>query len=158
MWFKNVLLCLGLALAALGAQAQTPAPNRAPAAAAATIGYVKTVKGEAFVDSGGQAVRAVAGTPLKVSDTIRTGADGAVGITLKDNTVMSFGPSTRFTLEEYLFAPAKGDLKLGGRLASGSLHYVSGLIAKAKPEAVNVKTPTGTIGVRGTRFVAVVAP
>ena len=154
MWIKSVLLCVGVAFAALSAQAQT----RAPAGAAEPIGFVKTVKGEAFVDSGGQAVKAVQGTPLKVSDVIRTGASGSVGITLKDNTVMSFGPSTRFTLEEYLFAPAKGDLKLGGRLASGSLHYVSGLIAKAKPEAVSVKTPTGTIGVRGTRFVVVVSP
>lgn len=154
MWIKNVLLLLGVALAAMGAQAQTSAP----AAGAAVIGYVKTVKGDAFVDSGGQATKAVQGTPLKVGDVVRTGANGSAGITLKDNTVMSFGPSTRFTLEEYLFAPAKGDLKLGGRLASGSLHYVSGLIAKAKPEAVSVKTPTGTIGVRGTRFVAVVTP
>lgn len=154
MWIRRVLWMLGAALAVLGAQAQT----RPPAGAAEAIGFVKTVKGEAFVDSGGQSVRAAVGAPLKVSDTIRTGADGAVGITLKDNTVMSFGPSTRFTLEDYLFAPAKGDLKLGGRLASGSLHYVSGLIAKAKPEAVSVKTPTGTIGVRGTRFVVVVSP
>lgn len=153
MWCKQLLMCLWVALATLGAQAQSPAP-----AAAGAIGYVKSVKGEAFVDSGGKAVRAQVGTALKVGDVIRTGADGAAGITLKDNTVMSFGPSTRFTLEEYLFAPAKGDLKLGGRLASGSLHYVSGLIAKARPEAVSVKTPTGTIGVRGTRFVAVVAP
>lgn len=154
MWFKSVLLFVGVALASWGAQAQTPSS----AGAGAAIGYVKTVKGEAFVDSGGQAIKAVEGTPLKVSDAIRTGASGSVGITLKDNTVMSFGPSTRFTLEEYLFAPAKGDLKLGGRLASGSLHYVSGLIAKARPEAVAVRTPTGTIGVRGTRFVVVVAP
>jgi len=155
MWLKKMFVLACVALVSLGAQAQQ---NRAPASAGAAIGYVKTVKGEAFVESGGQAIKAAEGTPLKVSDTIRTGADGAVGITLKDNTVMSFGPSTRFTLEEYLFAPAKGDLKLGGRLASGSLHYVSGLIAKAKPEAVNLKTPTGTIGVRGTRFVVVVAP
>ncbi|HEX5388267.1 MAG TPA: FecR family protein [Burkholderiaceae bacterium] len=155
MWLKRMFVLACVALVSLGAQAQQ---NRAPAAAGAAIGYVKTAKGEAFVESGGQAIKAVEGTPLKVSDVIRTGADGAVGITLKDNTVMSFGPSTRFTLEEYLFAPAKGDLKLGGRLASGSLHYVSGLIAKAKPEAVNLKTPTGTIGVRGTRFVVVVAP
>ncbi|MFC7410180.1 FecR family protein [Hydrogenophaga atypica] len=153
MWNKKLSLLLGASLLAWGAHAQ----NRAPATVGA-IGFVKTAKGESFVDSGGQAVRAAEGTPLKVGDVVRTGADGAVGLTLKDNTVMSFGPSTRFTLEEYLFAPAKGDLKLGGRLTSGSLHYVSGLIAKARPEAVAVKTPTGTIGVRGTRFVVVVAP
>ena len=94
MWIKNVLLCVGVALAALGAQAQTKAPA-AGAAAAAVIGYVKTVKGEAFVDSGGQAIKAVEGTPLKVGDVVRTGANGSAGITLKDNTVMSFGPSTQ---------------------------------------------------------------
>jgi hypothetical protein len=33
---------------------------------------------------------------------------------------------------------------------------VSGVIAKLKPEAVTVKTPTGIIGVRGTQFVALV--
>ena len=31
--------------------------------------------------------------------------------------------------------------------------YVSGVITKLKPEAVKVKTPTGTIGVRGIKFV-----
>jgi len=143
-------LAAALVAASLCARAQTAADQ--------AIGYVKTVSGEAYVVSGGTSVRAQPGTPLKVRDTLRTAANASMGITLKDNTVMSFGPSTQFVLEDYLFAPAKGDVRLGGRLASGSLHYVSGLIAKTRPEAVSVKTPTGTIGVRGTRFVAVVAP
>ena len=33
------------------------------------------------------------------------------------------------------------------------MNYVSGVIAKLQPDAVSVKTPTGTIGVRGTQFV-----
>jgi hypothetical protein len=66
---------------------------------------------------------------------------------------MSFGPSTEFTIEDYLFAPTKGGLKLGGRIVGGTLNYVSGTIAKLKPDAVMLKTPTGTIGVRGTHFV-----
>jgi hypothetical protein len=45
-------------------------------------------------------------------------------------------------------------LKLSTRLSRGSLNYVSGVIAKLKPTAVTVKTPTGIIGVRGTQFVA----
>ena len=145
---KQVWMASVLAVACWSAMAQDQA----------AIGYVKTVSGEATVVTDGKSVPAKPGTPLKVRDTIRTGAGGSMGITLKDNTVMSFGPSTQFVLEEYLFAPAKGDAKLGVRLASGSLHYVSGLIAKTKPDAVTVKTPTGTIGARGTRFVAVVTP
>ena len=67
---------------------------------------------------------------------------------------MSFGPDTELTVDEYLYAPAQGQLQLTTKLARGSLNYVSGVIAKLKPEAVQVKTPTGIIGVRGTQFVA----
>ena len=67
---------------------------------------------------------------------------------------MAFGPDTELMVDEYLYAPAQGQLKLGTRLTKGSLNYVSGVIAKLKPDAVTVKTPTGIIGVRGTQFVA----
>ena len=119
-------------------------------------GYVKNVAGQASIVSGGRTVAATPGTALAAGDTVRTGADGSLGITLRDNTMLSFGPSTAFTLEEYLFAPAKGDLKLSGRIATGTLHYISGAIARLKAEAVEIKTPGGIIGVRGTRFAAVV--
>jgi hypothetical protein len=56
-------------------------------------------------------------------------------------------------VEEYLFAPSQGKLKLGSKLTKGTLNYISGSIAKLKPDAVSVGTPTGTIGVRGTHFV-----
>ena len=128
----------------------------AACAAAETVGHIKTVSGEANVVSGSSTTAARPGAPLALGDTIHTGSTGTVGVTLKDNTMMSFGPSTRFTLEEFLFAPAKGDLLLGGSIAAGTLHYVSGAIAKLKPEAVKIKTPSGVIGVRGTRFVVVV--
>ena len=48
----------------------------------------------------------------------------------------------------------KGELKLSTQLTRGTLNYISGVIAKLKPTAVTVKTPTGIIGVRGTQFVA----
>ena len=119
-------------------------------------GYIKTMTGEASVRSSGKTLTARPGMPVAAGDVITTGAASSLGITLRDNTLMSFGPSTSFALEDYLFAPAKGDVKLGGRIATGTLQYVSGSIAHLKPEAVEIKTPTGIIGVRGTRFVVVV--
>jgi hypothetical protein len=77
-------------------------------------------------------------------------------VTFKDNTVMSFGPDTELTVDEYLYAPAKGQLGISARLDKGTLTYISGVIAKLKPEAVSVKTPAGIIGVRGTSFMAMV--
>jgi hypothetical protein len=119
-----------------------------------TIGFVKIVKGEATVITAENIVKAQPGTPLHLGSILKTGKDGNLGVTFKDNTVMSFGPDTEVTIDEYLYAPAKGDLKLVVSMAKGSLHYISGVIAKLKPGAVAIKTPTGIIGVRGTRFLA----
>lgn len=138
----TVLGCSLLALAPL-APAQTE-----------PIGYVKTVTGEAWVSSAGQRVRAEPGTAVMLGCQLKTHAQASLGVTFKDNTVMSFGPDTELTVDEYLYAPAQGQLKLGTSLLRGSLNYVSGVIARLKPDAVNIKTPSGIIGVRGTQFVA----
>lgn len=140
------LLALLAAVAALAA-----APARAEPA-----GYIKNVTGEASVTSGARTQPAAPGMALAAGDTLRTGADGSLGVVLKDNTVLSFGPQTNFTLDDYRFEPAQGLLKLGASIGRGSLHYVSGTIAKLRPQAVEINTPTGVIGVRGTRFVVVV--
>ena len=141
--FLNAGMILILASAPLLAQAQAEA-----------VGFVKTVSGDAWVITAGQRVKAQAQTSVFLGSQLKTGKSASLGVTFKDNTLMSFGPDTELTVDEYLFAPAQGQLKLGARLDKGSLNYVSGVIAKLKPDAVSVKTPTGTIGVRGTQFLA----
>ena len=120
----------------------------------AAIGYVKTVEGDATVLVAGTAQKAQPGTPLQIGNVLKTGRPGTMGVTFKDDTIMSIGPDTEISVDEYLYSPSKGNLKLGAAMAKGSLNYVSGVIAKLKPEAVEIKTPTGTIGVRGTHFLA----
>jgi hypothetical protein len=116
------------------------------------LGYAKTVTGNASVTRAGTATKIQPGTPIRMGDTLKTSAGSSLGITFKDNTVMSFGPDTEVTVDEYLYDPGKGDLKLNASVSKGTLEYFSGVIAKLKPQAVAVKTPTGTIGVRGTHF------
>ena len=124
----------------------------------AVIGFVKTVAGEASVINAGKIIKAQVGTPIKTGDVLKTGAKGSLGVTFKDNTVMSFGPDTELTVDEYLYAPGKGDLKLQASMAKGTLQVVSGVIAKLKPDSVALKTPAGIIGVRGTHFAVKVEP
>ena len=116
------------------------------------LGFVKLVEGEASVISADNTIQAQVGTPIYLGNRIKTGENGRLGVTFKDNTVMSFGPETEIVVDEYLFDPAEGQLKLAVNMLKGTLHYISGVIAKLKPEAVSVKTPAGIIGVRGTRF------
>lgn len=123
----------------------------------AVVGYVKTVAGDASVVVAGKANRAEPGTPLQRGDLLKTGKPGSIGVTLKDNTILSIGPDTELVVDDYLYAPAEGQLKLGASMRRGSLNYVSGMIAKLKPESVGIRTPTGNIGVRGTHFVVLVA-
>ena len=116
------------------------------------IGFVKTVSGMAAVISNGKGFKAEPGTPLYLNSTLKTGSKSALGITFKDNTVMSFGSNTEVVVDEFLYSPGKDQLALGAKVNKGTMEYVSGVVAKLKPEAVSIKTPTGTIGVRGTHF------
>ena len=139
---RIMILALSLALSGAAWADETP------------IGYVKNVTGEASVTTANNQRKAEVGTPIHQGSVLRTGAQSSMGVTFKDETLMSFGPETELTVDEYLYAPAQGKLKLGSRLVKGTLNYVSGVIARLRPEAVSVDTPTGTIGVRGTQFVA----
>ena len=125
----------------------------------APIGLIKTATGQSFVVTQSKQVKAQVGTPVFLGSVLKTGSSSTLGVTFKDETIMSFGPDTELTVDEYLYAPNQGKLKLGSKLAKGSMNYISGAIAKLQPDAVSVKTPTGTIGVRGTHFaVKVEAP
>ena len=135
--------CLILSFLLSGAAVATEVP----------VGFVKTVSGEAYVTTAGNRQKAALGTAVFQGSELRTAAKSSLGVTFQDETVMSVGPETTLKVDEYLFAPREGKLKLGTRLAKGTLNYVSGSIAKLKPDAVSVTTPTGTIGVRGTQFV-----
>lgn len=118
-----------------------------------TIGFIKTVKGNATIVTAEQSVPAVPGAAIKTGQVLKTGRDGSVGVTLKDNTLLSTGANTEFAVDDYQYAPGQEQLSLVIRLTKGSLHYISGVIAKLKPEKVSIKTPTSLVGVRGTEFV-----
>ncbi|MFC7419315.1 FecR domain-containing protein [Iodobacter arcticus] len=137
--FKLSFMC-GLLLSSASWAAETP------------IAYVKNVMGEASVTTAGKVVKAEVGTAVQQGSILKTGAKSSMGLTFKDETVMSFGPDTELTVDEYLYAPAQGKLKIVSMLAKGTMNYVSGIIAKLQPDAVAIRTPAGMIGVRGTQF------
>ena len=115
-------------------------------------GRIKTVSGAAFVVRQGVEQPAVAGQPVFEADALKTGADGRLAITLKDETRLSLGPSSDVRLEKFVYAPGESQLGFTLRIARGLLAYVSGRIAKLSPDSVRVETPSAIIGVRGTRL------
>jgi len=117
------------------------------------IAQIKTVSGQVTIMRGDGKVPANVGGALFEKDIIETGADGAVGVTFIDNTVMSAGPNSEVALEEFKFDSSNFKGSMLTDLRKGTVSMVSGDIAKSSPEAMKVKTPTAILGVRGTRFV-----
>ena len=146
-------------VAGLVALAATGGVDRRPAYAAdagegsgAAAGYLKTVRGDVRVITGGQALVARPGTAVQVGSVIRTGPDASVGLALKDNTLIALGPGSELSLDEYSYAPATGSLALVASIRRGTMEFVSGMIVRLRPQSAAIRTPTSTIGVRGTRF------
>jgi hypothetical protein len=120
---------------------------------ALVIGRIKSTAGAVSIVRQSGTVPAQSGQPLFQSDSVRTGADGRVGITLKDETRLSLGPNSDVRIDQFLYSPGEGNLRLVLRVARGLVAYVSGRIAKLAPDAVRLETPSAILGVRGTRMV-----
>ncbi|GMU70850.1 MAG: FecR domain-containing protein [Burkholderiales bacterium] len=123
---------------------------------AAEVGQVKTSKGEVTIERAGARVPAPVGTKLEASDVLATGADGAVGVTMSDGSLLSIGPNSVLSLDLFQFDPTTHAGKFDSTLSKGTLSVVSGKIAKQSPEAMKVRTPASVLGVRGTEFVVFV--
>lgn len=95
------------------------------------------------------------GTGVEMQDAIRTAA-GKVGIKFEDNTTVQINENSRLVIDDFVYDPKKGGGKLAVNVAAGTVRYASGQIAKNSPQNVAVRTPTATIGVRGTDFTATV--
>jgi hypothetical protein len=115
-----------------------------------SAGSLRKKKGDVLIERQGTMVKAEDGTPVYPNDTVRTGADGSVGIIFKDNSRISLGPNSRLDLKKFVFKPAQGQFSMVNRLTKGTASFVSGKMTKLSPESVVLETPTSTIGVRGT--------
>jgi hypothetical protein len=140
---KMPVCVVALLLAAVPAFAQEQ-----PAA-----GQIKIASGSVVIVRGTSTIPAQAGQPVYEADTLRTGDDGKVGITLKDDTRLSLGPNSEVRLDRFAFAPAEGRLGFVLKVVKGVAAYVSGQIAKIAPDAVRLETPSAIVGVRGTTVI-----
>jgi hypothetical protein len=135
-----------ISIAALAVAFATPA-------GAADIGQITVAKGNVSIERAGQIVPAAAGVRLQAGDVLKTGADGSVGLTMSDNSLLSAGPNSILALNRYEYDSTTSQGQFDATLQKGSLAVISGRIAKQSPEAMTVRTPSSILGVRGTEFV-----
>ena len=95
--------------------------------------------------------------PIFENDRITTSADGGLGIVFRDDTLFTLGPGADATIDSFIFDPRADALDFAIDLRRGVFAYVSGNIAKLRPQAVNLKTSIAVLGVRGTQILGAVA-
>ena len=91
--------------------------------------------------------------PLKAGDSVfrnelvRTGADLTAKLVFLDSTNLAIGPTSRVTLDQFVYAGEFNGQKMTVNLAKGIFRFTTGSLDK---KAYEISTPTASIGVRGT--------
>jgi len=129
----------------------------AAAALANDVGQVKVTKGVVHVEREGARIPAVVGMPVRQADKLVTGADGTVGVTFADNSLLSVGPNSTLAVDKFSFNSSTHEGQFDASLQRGTLAVVSGKMVKQSPDAMRIRTPASILGVRGTEFVVKVA-
>ncbi|HOE68374.1 MAG TPA: FecR domain-containing protein [Candidatus Omnitrophota bacterium] len=120
----------------------------------AKIGVAAGITGEVKATTSAGETRVLkGGDPLFRGDTVTTSPDSRMQILLVDQTVFTIGASSSIKLDEFVYDPKTDEGKLNADIVTGAFRFISGKIARKKPENMSVDLPAGHIGIRGT-FVA----
>lgn len=123
----------------------------ANSAFAATAGRVDFVFGDAALrGSSGQERPLARGVEVMDGDTLIT-RNGRAQIRFTDGAYVSLQPNTEFGVREYRYdGKADGTERGFFALLRGAMRTVTGAIGRLNRNAYQVRTPTATVGIRGT--------
>ncbi len=89
------------------------------------------------------------GDTVFVGEQLQAGANGEAVLRMKDGGYLAVRPGAQFRVEDFAADKSSND-RMSVRLMQGGLRFITGWIAKLNPSGYRVRTPSATIGVRGT--------
>ncbi len=119
------------------------------------VATITGLNGQAFVQRDGTKIELNVGNKLQVKDTVITDSKAKVQIIFEDETVVTVGKNSTFSVDDYLFDEGAEVVARFGML-KGAMRTITGKIGKIAPEKFSVVTKTTTIGIRGTNFSVIV--
>lgn len=87
--------------------------------------------------------------PVYSGDRINTGASGEAQIRFVDETRLVVGPNSSLVIDKFVFAANQTAVDVSMRAVRGAFRFISG---GSPSQAYTIRTPSATLGVRGTRF------
>jgi hypothetical protein len=116
-------------------------------AAPADVGVTVTVKNEVQLESGQNTKALLKGAVLHQNEVIVTGTDALAEVELLDKTKLAVGPDARLVLDKFVYDPGASQASIAINLSKGAFRFLTGLAPK---ESYEIKTPTASLGIRGT--------
>ena len=123
-----------------------------------SIGVVEGVSGKALVTREGLVIQLGLGDEIFLDDIISTGPDSEIFLRFRDKMEFRLGSEGRLAIDDFVYDEMTFDGTQILSIISGAFSYASGLIAGNDPSSVELRTPYGTIGIRGTKILGKVEP
>jgi hypothetical protein len=86
------------------------------------------------------------GSEVFSEETVRTGPDAAADLQFVDQSKLNVGPTSEIRLDKFVFDPAGSSGSVVIEATRGAFRFVTGTQDK---KVYQVKTPFGTLGIRG---------
>ena len=115
------------------------------------VATITALKGNADIKRDSSLLLASIGDKLNQKDNILTKSNSKVQIIFEDETVVSIGKNSEFSIQEYLFEDNAAPIAKFSML-KGAMRTITGQIGDIAPNRFSVSTKTATIGIRGTNF------
>lgn len=132
----------------------------ASALAAEIAGTVTHLSGPLLAKKADDTVRVLAQkSAVEQGDTLISEKDTYARIKFVDNSEITLRPNSQLKIDSFSFDQAKPEKDSAAfSLVKGGLRAVTGLLGKRSKERFGLNTPTATIGIRGTIFIADYVP
>lgn len=88
------------------------------------------------------------GDNVVMDERIDTDAGGLVQILLADGTTFTVGPNSSLSIDRFVYDPNAGTAEVSASFTRGVFRFIGGRTSKT-PDGVEIKTPVGTVGIRG---------
>ena len=120
-----------------------------PALAREVAGKIVHLEGTAWVEAGQVRNTLDEGSIIYAGDQLRTGSESSLHMRFLDDTLFTLGPGAKLNIDSY-DERETAETSFAASILRGAFRFVSGLLAKKKPNSYKVRMTVGTIGIRGT--------
>jgi hypothetical protein len=119
-----------------------------PAFAESKVGVTSVADGDPLGKPPTQAERVLRiGIDVQANEIVTTHSNDRAHLVFLDGSSLTVGPNARLTIDKFVYDPSSKTGDLAITASQGVFRLVGGKISKTN--AININTPSGTIGIRG---------